>query len=349
MKIAQLVSNLHNVSARANNAIYSHVGGLSDELVTRGHEVTLFASKDSVTKATLRSVEDVDVSSPEVTMRIKQHYIRLLIAKCYEVADSFDIIHSHFTLLSSFHARSTKTPTIISVHSPIDDEIKPILAEYKNLKYVSFSLAQRKLMPELNWYANVYHGVDTNTFAFNAEPKNYLLYLGRVTNDKGLHLAIEAAKKAEMPLWICGASYPAEGYWHAEIEKHIDGVNVRYLGTKGLEEKIKFLQNAKALVFPSQCEEVFGYSMIEAMSCGTPVIGWNRGSVPEIINHGKTGFVVSTVDEMVDAIKNLPTISRLDCRNRVEQFFSISKMVTGYERIYKRVLSEEKFRADKQA
>lgn len=349
MKIAQLVSSLHNVSAHANNAIYSHVGGLCDELVTRGHEVTLFASKDSVTKAELRSVEGVEVGSSEVTPRMKQHYIRLLISKCYEMAESFDIIHSHFTLLSSFHARATKTPTLISVHSPIDDELKPVLAEYKNFKYVSFSLAQRKLMPELNWYANVYHGVDTSVFSFNEKPQNYILYLGRVTKDKGLHLAIEAAKKAGIPLWICGASYPAEGYWHAEVEKHIDGVNVRYLGVKDLEEKISLLQNAKALAFPSQCDEVFGYSMIEAMSCGTPVIGWNKGSVPEIIKHEKTGFVVNSVEEAVDAIKNISTISRADCRNRAEQFFSISKMVTGYERTYKRILEEEQFRANKQA
>lgn len=347
MRIAQLVSNLHRTSAHANNAIYSHVGSLSDGLVQRGHDVTLFGAGDSATQARLQSVYPEHLSTAPISHRAKQHYARMLIARCYEQASSFDLIHSHFSLLSSFHARPSTTPTIISIHSPIDDELRPFIAEFKQLPYISFSLAQRKAMPELNWIANIYHGVDTEYFSFSAESQPYVLYLGRVTNDKGVHLAIQAAKQAGTQLLIAGRSYPEEGYWHSEIEQHIDGVTVRYVGQQGLAEKTKLLQGARALLFPTQTNEVFGYVMIEAMSCGTPVIGWNNGSVPEIVQHGQTGFVVESVDDMTAAIAKIGDIDRAACRKRAELYFSIEKMVTGYEKVYKRVLSDEAFKAAK--
>lgn len=349
MRIAQLNSAMYPTKADSNNAIYSHVGTLADGLVRMGHEVTLYGAGNSNTQAFLRSVHEQDLHSLDMTTRIQQHYTNLLIAKCYEQASDFDIIHSHFTLLSSYHAKTVSTPTLVSIHSPIDADIMPFLHEYRNLKYVSFSLAQRKIMPDLNWYANVYHGVDTSRFAYNETPEEYLLYLGRVTNEKGVHFAIEAAKSAGVPLLIAGRSYPAEGYWHAEIEKHIDGVAVRYVGEQGLEEKIKLLQNARALVFPTQYQEVFGYVMIEALSCGTPVIAWNNGSVPEIVKHEKTGFVVNSVEEMTEAIHRVHEISRLECRRRAEQFFSMETMIAGYAKIYERILRENDFQKQKVA
>jgi len=348
MKIAQLNSNQVPTNRKSNNAIYSHVGALSDEFVRRDHDVTLFGASNSESLAKLvSSFNDGDLVSSSLPDDIKAHYTRLLIAKCYEKKE-YDIIHSHFTLLSSYHAHSVETPTVISVHSPIREEIKPFLKYYKNLKYISFSLAQRKQLPELNWYANIYHGVDTKFFAYNETPKNYFLFLGRITQDKGVHLAIEAAKRVGIEFIIAGKSYPNEGYWHKEIEQNIDGTIIRYVGQKNLDEKMELLKNAKALIFPSQCEEAFGYSMIEALSCGTPVIGWNSGSIPEIVKHGKTGFIVNSVDELVDAMKKVDTISRKDCRNRAETFFSLEKMVTGYERVYKRILEEIEYKKNKQ-
>jgi len=194
-------------------------------------------------------------------------------------------------------------------------------------------------MPELNWVANIYHGVDTNLFPYNLKPKDYILYLGRVTEDKGVHLAIEAAKRAGVQLIIAGKTYSTEGYWHAMIESNIDGKTVRYVGEQSMEGKIELIQNAKALIFPTQCNEVFGYVMIEAMSCGTPVIAWNNGSVPEVIKHGVSGFIVNSVDEMVTAINSINEIDRANCRQRAVDLFSIEKMVSGYERVYNKALS----------
>jgi glycosyltransferase involved in cell wall biosynthesis len=348
MKITQLVSPLHPVRARANKAIYSHVGSLSDGLVARGHDVRLFASSDSVTKANLRSVvtsfHDTELSEDE-----RRLYMNLHTSRCYESAraENVDIIHSHFNLLASFFSNLVDTPTITSLHSPIDEKIRPFLAQTKGNRYVSFSLAQRKQMPELNWYANIYHGVDTNLFAFEPEPEEYLLYLGRITEEKGVHDAIAAAKAAGLPLCIAGTSYAKEGYWQKQIESQIDGVTVRYFGEASLEAKIPLLQKAKALLFPTRYNEVFGYVMIEAMSCGTPVIGFDNGSVPEIVQDGETGFVVSDVEGMVAAIKKLDTISRTAVRKRAERFFSVEKMVSGYEKVYKRLLEEVAFKRQK--
>jgi len=348
MKIAQLVSPFHAVTAESNTAIYGHVGTLCDDLTDRGHEVSLFASGDSITKAKLNSVHPVAFNSqPNMTEREKNLYLNLLISKCCERAKEFDIIHSHFTLLSSFPSNLIDTPMAISVHSPIDEELKPFIKEYRKLHYISFSLSQRKQMPELNWFANIYHGVDTNKFAFNPTPEDYFFYLGRLTEEKGVHLAIEAAKAAGVKLVIAGRSYPTEGYWHSHIEKNIDGANIIYIGEQSAEEKIKWLQGAKALLFPTQYQEQFGYVMIEAMSCGTPVIGWNNGAVPEVIQDGRTGYVVNSVEEMIGAIQNIDKISREETRKRAEIYFSVKKMVAGYQKVYQRIIDESNFKKNK--
>lgn len=350
MKISQLVSPLYSVSSDANHAIYGHVGSLCDGLVKRGHDVSLFASGDSVTRAILESVCPIALSLDlAVTPRQRSLYFNLLTAKCYESSINSDIIHSHFSLLGSFPSGLVGVPVAVSIHSPIDEEVKPFLLKYRHLHYISFSLAQRKQLPELNWFANIYHGVDTEKFAFNETPEDYFLYLGRITEDKGVHLAIEAAKEAGVRLVIAGGSYTEEGYWHSHIEQNIDGVNISYIGEQSASDKISWLQKAKALIFPTQCQEQFGYVMIEAMSCGTPVIGWDNGAVSEVIQDGKSGYVVSSVAEMVEAIKNIDKISRLETRKRAEIYFSVKKMVSGYQKVYRRIISEYKFRKKKLA
>ncbi|MCR4322571.1 MAG: glycosyltransferase family 4 protein [Candidatus Azambacteria bacterium] len=342
MKIAQLVSNVRKVSPRTNSAIYSHVAWLTNGLVGLGHNVDVFASGDSVTNGKLHSVTSTAIKNADISDESKKYYVHLLISQCYEYAKNVDIVHSHFNLLSSFYSNLSNVPTVQSIHSPIAENVKPLLMEYKNNKYISFSLAQRKALPELNWIANIYHGVDMNVFSFNPEPKDYFLFLGRITRDKGVHIAIEAAKAANVPLIIVGRSYPAESYWHDEIEKHIDGKMVRYVGEADFEKKIEWIRNAKALLFPTQYDEVFGYVMIEAMACGTPVIGLRVGSVPEVVAHERTGYVVESVSDMVQAIKKIDNISREETRARAEKYFSVEKMVHGYEHVYARVIEEHK-------
>ncbi len=347
MRIAQLVSNFHPTSPFFQKAINSHVAWLSNGLVSRGHQVDLFASSDSQSDAILHSVGE-SLARADLPEDLIRYYMLLSISACYEFAQkSSDIVHSHYSLLSSFFSNISSVPTVTSIHSPITDRIRPFLGQFKKERYISFSLAQRKAMPELNWYANVYHGVDTKLFSYQPEPEEYFLYLGRVTEDKGAHFAIEAARAAGIPLRIAGASYPGEGYWQKQIEPYIDGNDIRFFGDASFERKIPLLQNAKALLFPTQANEVFGYSMIEAMSCGTPVIGFDNGSVSEIVQHGETGFVVNNVDEMVDAIKRIDEIDRAKVRKRAELYFSVEKMVAGYEKIYKRVLEDQAFKQQK--
>lgn len=340
MKIAQLVSNFHDVNPYSNQAIYSHVAWLTNGLVDLKHEVSLFAGPDSKTKAELSSISKNPLEKMEISDETKKNYLHTLISDCYAKASKFDIIHSHFTIMSSFYSGLVGTPTVQSIHSPINEELKPLLLRFATNRYISFSLAQRKILPELNWIGNIYHGVDTKTFSFNPKPKDYFLYLGRITSEKGVHLAIEAAKNANVQLIIAGKSYPEEGYWHKEIEKNIDDKNIRYVGEADFKQKIELLQNAKAVLFPTQYNESFGLVMIEAMACGTPIIGWKNGSVPEIIADGKSGFVVDSVPEMIKAIKVINAIDREETRKRAEQYFSIEKMVSGYAKIYDRVISE---------
>ncbi len=347
MKIAQLTSNFYSSRPDVNMAIYSHAAWLANGLATHGNNVTFFGGADSVINGEVVSVVDKPTLQMDISDDIRKYYLHALISECFKRASEFDIIHTHLTLWPSFYSPLAKTPTVMSLHSPLPAEIKDLVQKYKDHYYVSFSLAQRKKMPELNWFANVYHGIDTQLFNFNPHPQDYFLYLGRVTEEKGVHLAIEAAEAAGVPLWIAGHSYPKEGYWHDQIEKKIDGKMIRYVGEANLQTKIELLQNAKGLLFPTQYDEVFGLVMIEAMSCGTPVIAWNKGSVPEVIKHGQTGYIVDSVKGMTDAIKSIDKISRETTRERAVKLFSTETMVSNYERMYVRII--EDYRAKNKA
>lgn len=340
MKIAQVCSVYRRVSRTAPYGIPGSVGTLTDALVSKGHEVTLHASGDSETSARLASIIPTEAkirntSETEITRENLE-----TASLCYSHADAFDIIHSHFSLLGCHFAPIVRTPTVHSIHSPITDEQLPHILRYRKERFISFSLAQRKKMPELNWVANIYHGIDTQTYAFSPEPQGYVLCLGRITDDKGVHHAIAAAKEAGVQLLIAGMSYPTGGYWSQYIEPHIDGSTVRFLGPADEARKIELLQGAKALLFPTIWDEPFGLVMIEAMACGTPVIGFGNGSVPEIVKDGQTGFVVHTSKQMASAIKKIGKISRAACRERAEKLFSIEKMVRGYEQVYERIIAE---------
>lgn len=345
MRIAQLANIYRKVSPDSNNAIYSHAGLLTNGLVGNNNDVTLYASGDSVTQAKLVSVTDKPTADLDLDEEMQMHLTHMLISRCFSRASDYDIIHSHFTLLSSFYSKIVKTPTVQSLHIPIKDKIKPLLMQYKDNNYISFSLAQRKQMPELNWVANIYHGLDLQEFPFNPYPQDYLLYLGRIAPEKGTHLAIEAALAAGIPLVIAGRSYQKDGYWHNEIEKRIDSKNIRYVGEADFQQKKELLANAKALIFPTQADETFGLSMIEAMACGTPVIGWANGAVPEVIQDRLTGYEVKDVAGAVKSIQALDKISREACRDRVKKYFSVETMVNNYERVYLKII--EAYRAKK--
>ncbi|MDD5589771.1 MAG: glycosyltransferase, partial [Candidatus Portnoybacteria bacterium] len=221
-----------------------------------------------------------------------------------------------------------------------------ILQHFKSSRFISFSLAQRKFLPELNWVGNIYHGVDIKRFNFNPKPEDYFLCIGRITQEKGTHLAIEAAKAANVPLRIAGRSYPNDKYWHDKIEPHIDGVMIRYIGEADFEKKVDLFRNARGVLMPVQWEEPFGMVMIEAMACGTPTIAFRRGSIPEVVSDKKTGYVVNDVLEIVEAIKNIDRISREETRKRAENYFSIEKMIAGYIKVYTRIIEESRYKKE---
>jgi glycosyltransferase involved in cell wall biosynthesis len=348
LHIAQIAPLANPVSADQNKAIYSHIAHLVDGFVDKKQQVTLFGHKDSHTKGDLRSCTfHYDEASKAALVRYEQWG---LISDCYSEAQkgTFDLIHSHMNVMTGFFSKIEKdTPTLISIHSPIEDWMKPILLKHRDEKYISFSLAQRKQMPELNWYANIYHGVDVDLFTYESTPEDYVLFLGRITKDKGAHIAIAACKTADIPLRIAGRSYGAEGYWHEMIEPHINGSTIRYFGEVSLEAKIPLIQKAKAVVFPTLWQEPFGYVLIEAMACGTPVVAFPNGSIPEIVKDGITGFLVQDEQEMAEALRKIDTIDRQQVRNRAEQFFSLKKMISHYDSVYHRVVQDTKFKKEK--
>ncbi|HMO78967.1 MAG TPA: glycosyltransferase family 4 protein [Candidatus Paceibacterota bacterium] len=348
MRIAQVTASYYPVEKNQNKAIYSHVAWLSSGLVDLGHSVDLYASPKSKTEANLITC-DFKAEGDKKTDQKKYEQWALL-SDCYKNASlgKYDLIHTHFNVMSAFFADLVKAPTLISIHSPIEDWMKPILHKYKHLNYVSFSRSQRNSMPELNWVANIYHGVDTNIFTYNPNPQDYFLFIGRITGEKGPHEAIVSAIEAGVNIQVAGASYETENYWHQKIAPYINGNSVRYLGDVSFDKKIPLFQNAKAVLFPTQFEEPFGYVMIEAMACGTPVIAYGNGSVPEIVKDGVTGYIVNSVPEMVKAIKKIDKIDRAKVRKRAELFFSCTQMVENYETVYRRIIKKYKSMDEKE-
>lgn len=336
MKIAQLCSVYRAVHDESPYGVHNLVGNLCNSLSRRGQEVSLFASGDSKTLAKIYAVNTINAADRHLS---EQEIMRENLATaslCYSQADRFDIIHDHFSLLGCYFSQISHTPTLHSVHIPLNQEVLSQILRYKKERFVSFSLAQRAQYPELNWVANIYHGIDTARYTFNSEAQDYLLYLGRITQDKGVHHAIAVAKATNTPLVIAGVSNPQENYWSHIIEPHVDENNIRYVGRANLDQKVQLMRNAKALLFPTLAQETFGMVMIEAMSCGTPVIAFDNGAVNEVVQDKETGYVVRTEKQMAAAIKKIKKISRNACRERAERLFSIEKMTRGYERVYQR-------------
>jgi len=338
MKIAQLCSVLHKVSPRATHGIYSLVGNLSNSLVARGHDVTLYAAGNSDVRANIQAVTPTNASARQLNEEEITRENLETASLCFSNAKKFDIIHSHFSLIGCHFSPVVDTPTFHSIHSPITKRLLPHILRYKKEKFISFSFAQREQLPMLNWVANIYHGIDTKMYAFHETGEEYLLYLGRITKDKGVHHAIAVAKATNTPLLIAGISNPDETYWSNEIEPHIDGQLIRYIGRADFTQKIDLMQNAKALLFPTLAKETFGLVMIEAMSCGTPVIAFDSGAVSEVVQDGETGYVVKTEKQMAAAVKKIGKISRRATRDRAEKLFSIEKMTKGYEKVYQRYI-----------
>jgi glycosyltransferase involved in cell wall biosynthesis len=343
MRIAQIAPLYERVPPRLYGGTERVVANLTDELVRQGHDVTLFASGDSITTARLESTCPHALRLDAATRDPLASHMHLL-ATVYGRAADFEVIHSHVDYLCLPFARASATPTLLTLHGRLDiPELEPLYAEYREVPLVSISNAQRLPLPSANWIATVYHGLSVDQYRFNPTPEEYLLFLGRISPEKCPDAAIGIALRAGVRLRIAAKVDPVdEPYFARVVRPLLDHPLIEFLGEKSEAEKVALLANARALLFPIDWPEPFGLVMIEALACGTPVIARRRGSVPEVVRDGVTGFVCETDDEMVAAIGALDRIDRRLCRTAVEQDFTATAMTDQYVALYDRLAAQRR-------
>lgn len=306
---------------------------LTEGLVKEGVDVTLFATRDSLTAGKLRSVCPMPYEEDrELDTKVWES---LHISEIMEHAHEFDLIHNNYDFLPLTYSGLIKTPMLTTIHGFSSPRIVPVYKKYnKKTHYVSISNADRN--KELDYIKTIYHGIDIENFILRKEPGNYLLYFGRIHPDKGTWEAIQVAKMAKMKLVIAGIIQD-QSYYKQYVAPHLNN-DICYIGSVGPEKRNKILGNAFALLHPISFNEPFGLSIIEAMACGTPVLAFNKGSMPEIIQDGINGFIVSGIEEMAEKMNAVVNISREACRSTVESKFTQVKMVKKYIEVYKEIL-----------
>ena len=337
MKIAQIAPLAESVPPRLYGGTERVVSYLAEELVRLGHDVTLFASGDSETSAKLVACSrralrlDPSVKDPLA-------HLTLMLERVRSRAQEFDILHFHLEHLHFPLFRSVARKTVTTVHGRLDlPELPPLYREFSDMPLVSVSNAQRAPVPFANWVGTVHHGLAREVCPFNPAPRGgYFAFLGRVSPEKGLERAIEIARRAGARLRIAAKVDPAdEAYFRNEIMPLVATPGIEFVGVLTEAQKPAFLGNATALIFPIDWPEPFGLALIEAMSCGTPVIAWPHGAVPEVVEDGRTGFVVDSIEAAVAALERAPRLDRLAVRERFEERFSAARMAQDYLSVYR--------------
>jgi glycosyltransferase involved in cell wall biosynthesis len=339
MRIAMLSPIAWRTPPRHYGPWESVVSLLTEGLVSRGYEVTLFATGDSETSAKLHAV--CPQGYEEDSSILPKVWECLHISELFERADDFDIIHNHFDFLPLTYTGLISTPFITTIHGFSSPGILPVYKKYNHkVFYVSISDADRS--PDLDYIKTIHHGIDLKQFDFQPEPDDYLLFFGRIHPDKGAKEALEIARASHKKLILAGIIQD-ETYYHQYVEPYLDeqGAAV-YVGSVGPSKRNLLLKQAIALLHPIHFNEPFGLSVVESMACGTPVIAFNRGSMPELIEDGKNGFLVSTVDEAIEAVAQIKEIDRAGCRRRVERLFTVDFMVDKYIQVYETILEKTK-------
>jgi glycosyltransferase involved in cell wall biosynthesis len=338
LRIAQLAPTYERVPPAAYGGTELIVHLLTEELVRRGHDVTLFATGDSLTAARLRSVTPTPFRYGDVVDGLRHaEYIQLANAQaCFlaAAAGEFDIVHNHAGIEGLVLATSSRTPVLTTNHNPFVPLTRPIWDAYPWAHH-AVTAASAATFPARGALPAIHHGIDVASFTFGERPDDYVLFLGRFSPDKGAARAIEAARLAGTRLILAGKVDAADAiYFTTDVEPAVDGDQVRYVGEADADEKRRLLAGARALLFPINWDEPFGLVMIEALASGTPVIGFRRASVPEVVDDGVTGFVVDDAAAMASAIGRLDEIDRRACRNEAERRFSVSRMVDDYVNHY---------------
>ncbi|MBI2133731.1 glycosyltransferase family 4 protein [Candidatus Woesearchaeota archaeon] len=336
LRIAQIAPLAERVPPKRYGGTERVVHALTESLVKRGHEVTLFASGDSITSARLvsvypRALREARIKDPHGM----NTWILLNIAVAYKRQAEFDIIHDHNGIFSIPTAQFATTPTVFTIHGPITPYNRRLFETVSNPSYVSISKAQTSHVPNLKIAAIIPNGLNMKDYPFCSANKGYLLFVGRISMEKGVHYAIDAAADLNIPL-VIAAKLDDEDveYFKEYVKPRLYGEQVKWIGEVDEQERNKLMSEALACLHPATWREPFGLTIIEAMACGCPVIAFNKGSIPEIIVNGKTGFVVNDVDEMIDTIPKIDRIDRKECRRHALENFNDNKMTDAYERLY---------------
>jgi glycosyltransferase involved in cell wall biosynthesis len=339
LRIAQVAPLYESVPPTFYGGTERIVHFLTEELVRQGHEVTLFASGDSATSANLVSPCPRSLRlDPGVVDTLPPHF--RLMELVFDRLAEFDVVHFHIDYLHFPLSKRHRFAHMTTLHGRLDiPELAPLYHVYHDEPVVSISDNQRGPLPHANWQGTVYHGLPPSTLTLNTKPEGYLAFLGRISPEKRLDRAIEIARRAGLPLKVAAKVDRADrDYFSREIKGLLQQPHVEFVGEIGEAEKDAFLGNARALLFPIDWEEPFGLVMIEAMACGTPVVAFRRGSVPEIVEQGVTGFVVDTLEEATEAVQQTATLSRAGCRARFDHRFTASRMALDYLAVYRRLL-----------
>jgi len=341
LKIAQLAPLSERVPPKKYGGTERVVHALTEELVKRGHDVTLFASGDSQTSARL------EATYPRALREAKLNDIygtnswsMLHIGTCYDLEHEFDIIHDHLVPLSMPTANLATTPVVATMHGPFSSDNRKLFEALRTPNIVTVSQAQLYPLPNINHAGTVYHGLPLGNFPFSDTDDGYLLYVGRVSIEKGVHYAVDVAQVLDMRL-IIAAKVEAHDrpYFREYIEPRLSE-RIKWVGEVDEDERNKLMSKARAFLHPVVFREPFGLTLIEAMATGCPVVAFNRGSIPEIVKTGVTGFVVEDVEGMIDALSNIQHISRAACRAHALENFSVEKMADGYEAVYNKLVGQ---------
>ena len=335
MRVAVLAPISWRVPPREYGPWEQFASLLTEGLVRRGVDVTLFATADSVTTARLVGTAPTGYSEdPSLDAKVWEG---LHISAVFERADEFDLIHNSFDFLPLTYSGLVETPVVTTIHGFSSERILPVFEKYNARgQYVAISDADRH--ESLDYVATIHHGIDLSEFELERQPGDYLLFFGRIHPDKGTVEAIEVAERAGLPLTIAGIVQD-DGYFEQLVEPRIDGERVRYVGPVGPDRRGEMLGGARALLHLVNFDEPFGFSVVEAMACGTPVVASARGSMPEIVRDGENGFLVGSLDEAVAAVHASAALDRATVRASVERRFDVNRMVDDYLALYRRIVN----------
>jgi len=344
LRIAQVATLYERIPPALYGGTERVVSYITEELVRRGHEVTLFASGDSQTAAKLMPGCQQAlrlIGKPEIGA-----FLQLpMLSEVYDDAtERFDVIHTHIDYWSFPFARLSDVATVATMHGRLDmEELHPVYARYRDVPLVSISDAQRKPLPLMNWVATIYHGLPHDLLRFSSGPGKYLAFLGRISPEKRPDIGIEVARRVGIPFKIAAkVDVVDRDYFEAIIKPKLSPPDIEYIGEISEAEKSEFLGGALGLLFTIDWPEPFGLAMIEAMACGTPVIARRCGSVPEVLREGITGFIGDSVEDLASAVGNLGAVSRERCRAEFDQRFTVESMVDQYEEVYLDAIEEKR-------